>query len=259
MSATDHRLQTVHEFLWVRIGGKAGRLKPARNSDPDPRELLFSSLPPSSSLNSFSTQWNGYGAQLHFGAVVSENNIWRAVAADETIYVVHLEHAYFSNDMRNELMLGVEPCGCKRTGLGCTVYGNPLGALHISCDAHMVSKTRALLQYSAPLRRLLPNLSLHPSGALHSARTPIAPPAIFRPLPPHLTRSRHPTSPPPEILYANFTPTPSPEVLPLPLSSDEGENTPSYADDREEETVEPWEPRGTVGLPISTECTMNDG
>ncbi|KAF7294574.1 hypothetical protein MIND_00993900 [Mycena indigotica] len=48
----------------------------------------------------------------------------------------HLDDGYFTPDARRQLRLGKESCGCTRTGVGCTVCGNPVGAFFKPCERH---------------------------------------------------------------------------------------------------------------------------
>ncbi|KAJ7106595.1 hypothetical protein C8R44DRAFT_745081 [Mycena epipterygia] len=151
--------------------------------------------------------------------------MWRAAESPTNVNIVGLDDTYFSDNMRRKLRLGVEPCGCERTGLGCAVCGNPLGALHKPCESHMVSKHGYYYYILLPSAVSPPIPSCLPPGpSVWRAPSPRSP--VSYPPPPHLTRPRHPTSPPPQIIYAFFTPTPSPEFLAAPLPSDELEGPP---------------------------------
>ncbi|KAJ7831246.1 hypothetical protein B0H14DRAFT_2805394 [Mycena olivaceomarginata] len=142
---------------------------------------------------------NGCGTILHYGAIVSPNNLWRAAEMIPERNIIPLENI----------------CGCVRTGVGCAICGNPLGALFTPCPLHQQSSSGK--NYYA----ILPS-AVSPPIPLYTPPSPV-PPRVIRPLPPpprpptSWTRHRHPTSPPPLMLYADFTPTPSPEVVPAPL------------------------------------------
>lgn len=72
-------------------------------------------------------------------------------------------------------------------------------------------------------------------------------------LPPRAyTRHRPPTSPPPVILYAEFTPTPSPEIVPtsLPAESTPGRD-PMESVSLDEEDEEVWAPLVFVHIMIN--------
>ncbi|KAJ7684477.1 hypothetical protein DFH06DRAFT_1462802 [Mycena polygramma] len=95
---------------------------------------------------------NGCGARVHAAAVPDRR--WRAQAEGASGDVVDLDDAYFSSDMKRELLMGKERCGCRRTGVGCAIWsvlrilsiectltglicsGNPLGALFTPCTRH---------------------------------------------------------------------------------------------------------------------------
>ncbi|KAJ7747159.1 hypothetical protein DFH07DRAFT_942462 [Mycena maculata] len=151
---------------------------------------------------------NGCGVTLHYGAIVSSDNMWRAGEMSRG-HIVPLDDIYFTEDVRERLGLGEKSCDrCVREGVGCRTCGNALGVLFTPCDEHQESKS-GQNYYS-----ILP-----------SAVSPPIPPYVPLPPPPPVirhyvgpplswTRRRHPTSPPPVILYADFTPTPSPEIPP---------------------------------------------
>ncbi|KAJ6497137.1 hypothetical protein C8R47DRAFT_1318095 [Mycena vitilis] len=77
---------------------------------------------------------NGCGARVHAAAVPDRR--WRAQAEGASGDVVDLDDVYFSSDMKRELLMGKERCGCRRTGVGCAICGNPLGALFTPCTRH---------------------------------------------------------------------------------------------------------------------------
>ncbi|KAJ6492037.1 hypothetical protein C8R45DRAFT_1212894 [Mycena sanguinolenta] len=85
---------------------------------------------------------NGCGTRVHYVAMMSSTNMWRAAELyDENGLIVPLEERYFSDADAELLSLGWKPCGCVRSGVGCAVCGNPLGALFTPCLPHKESRT----------------------------------------------------------------------------------------------------------------------
>ncbi|KAJ7652493.1 hypothetical protein DFH06DRAFT_1419005 [Mycena polygramma] len=159
---------------------------------------------------------NGCGTILHYGAIVSPNNMWRAAEMEYSTVIAPLANKYFPKATLKLLDLGVHPCGCSRRGVGCAVCGNPLGALRTPCDVHQDSNS------GKNYYTILPS-AVSPPIPPYTPPSPqtLPPPRAVRPLPAtppsYYTRRRHPTSPPPVIMYAEFTPTPSPEIVPTGL------------------------------------------
>ncbi|KAJ7506084.1 hypothetical protein B0H11DRAFT_1974752 [Mycena galericulata] len=176
---------------------------------------------------------NGCGMILHYGAIVSSNNMWRA-GEIQYGYIIHLEDQYFPVEVRRLLELGVKPCGCVRRGVGCAACGNSLGALFTPCVDHQESASGKNYYTILPGAVSPP---VHPYRP--SSPSSMPPPRALRPLPssppPNYTRHRHPTSPPPLILYAEFTPTPSPEIRPASLPE------PSFIEETTEWETTEWE------------------
>nr|GAT54427.1 predicted protein [Mycena chlorophos] len=107
---------------------------------------------------------NGCAAQLHASA--DSGKRWTGMP-DGVGGVTTLDERYFSHEAKRELMLGKERCGCSRTGMGCTICGNPVGALFEPCQRH------AFLSH-------LPNLSNSHYVFLPSAVSPPLPTPIPR-------------------------------------------------------------------------------
>ncbi|KAJ6546872.1 hypothetical protein B0H19DRAFT_1237602 [Mycena capillaripes] len=80
---------------------------------------------------------SGCGARIHARAVPDRR--WRALLDGASTDVVELEDKYFTGDMKRELLMGKERCGCRRSGVGCAICGNPLGALFTPCARHTPS------------------------------------------------------------------------------------------------------------------------
>ncbi|KAJ7118938.1 hypothetical protein C8R44DRAFT_982655 [Mycena epipterygia] len=80
---------------------------------------------------------NGCGARIHARAVPERR--WRGLLDGVSGDVVPLQDEYFTPDMRRELLLGKERCGCARSGVGCAICGNPLGILFTPCPRHAPS------------------------------------------------------------------------------------------------------------------------
>ncbi|KAF8191535.1 hypothetical protein K438DRAFT_1762716 [Mycena galopus ATCC 62051] len=97
---------------------------------------------------------NGCGARIHGRAMADRR--WRGLLEGASVDVVRLADEYFTSDMKRELLLGKERCGCSRTGVGCAVWlvfsltfytlisleihsGNPLGTLFTPCSRHSPS------------------------------------------------------------------------------------------------------------------------
>ncbi|KAJ7193080.1 hypothetical protein GGX14DRAFT_593430 [Mycena pura] len=156
---------------------------------------------------------NGCDTILHYGAIVSPNNMWRAAEMQRGI--IPLDDAYFSKAVQKLLLFGWKPCGCVRTGVGCEVCGNALGALFTPCQLHQESES------GKNYYTILPSAVSPPIPPYEPPSPRPVPPRAVRPLPASPPRSyprrRHPTSPPPLIFYADLTPTPSPEIMPSGL------------------------------------------
>ncbi|KAJ7253383.1 hypothetical protein B0H12DRAFT_1116949 [Mycena haematopus] len=84
---------------------------------------------------------NGCGARIHARAVPDRR--WRGILDGASADVVGLADDYFTTDMKRELLLGKEGCGCARTGVGCAICGNPLGTLFTPCSRHAPSSPRS--------------------------------------------------------------------------------------------------------------------
>ncbi|KAJ7221564.1 hypothetical protein GGX14DRAFT_694763 [Mycena pura] len=81
---------------------------------------------------------NGCGARIHTRAEPDKR--WLGSLDDvRGDVVVALEEEYFQPDMRRELLLGKERCGCCKSGVGCAICGNPLGALFTPCPRHALT------------------------------------------------------------------------------------------------------------------------
>ncbi|KAJ6500676.1 hypothetical protein C8R45DRAFT_77057 [Mycena sanguinolenta] len=80
---------------------------------------------------------NGCGTRIHARAVAERR--WRALLDGASLDIVGLADDYFTLDMKRELLLGKERCGCVRSGVGCAVCGNPLGTLYTPCSRHTPS------------------------------------------------------------------------------------------------------------------------
>ncbi|KAJ7494448.1 hypothetical protein B0H11DRAFT_2004680 [Mycena galericulata] len=80
---------------------------------------------------------NGCGARIHTRAKADRR--WKGVLDGVSADVVALQDEYFTPDMKRELLLGQERCGCSRSGVGCAICGNPLGALFTPCARHSPS------------------------------------------------------------------------------------------------------------------------
>ncbi|KAJ7700879.1 hypothetical protein B0H17DRAFT_1046909 [Mycena rosella] len=80
---------------------------------------------------------NGCGARVHAHAVPDRR--WRGLLEGVSPDVVRLQDEYFTPDMKRELALGRERCGCSRNGVGCAVCGNAIGALFTPCARHSPS------------------------------------------------------------------------------------------------------------------------
>ncbi|KAJ6528266.1 hypothetical protein DFH09DRAFT_1186056 [Mycena vulgaris] len=159
----------------------------------------------------------GCGSNFHWRAIVSPTNMWRAGEMRFSREIIPLEECYFSEDMLRTLMIGESSCGCLRKGVGCAICGNPLGGLYTPCASHQTSK-KGENYYAFLPSTVSPPI---PPFRLPSTPPPLPPISLFQPPPPPDNRHRHPTSPPPPpMIYAYFTPTPSPEVLPVALPSD---------------------------------------
>ncbi|KAJ6529744.1 hypothetical protein B0H19DRAFT_1384874 [Mycena capillaripes] len=157
-------------------------------------------------------RFNGCETILHSRAIVSPNNMWRAAEMAFSAYMIPLEDHYFSKAERNLLAFEVLLCGCSRTGIGCAVCGNALGVLATPCALHQESHS-AKNYYT-----ILPSAVSPPIPPYIPPRPhPVSPARPLPTLPMSYTRRRHPTSPPPVIIYADFTPTPSPESIPSSL------------------------------------------
>lgn len=63
---------------------------------------------------------NGCGARIHARAVPDRR--WRALLDGASADVVELEDRYFTPDMKRELLMGKERCGCRRDGVGCAIW-----------------------------------------------------------------------------------------------------------------------------------------
>ncbi|KAJ7672925.1 hypothetical protein B0H17DRAFT_1335110 [Mycena rosella] len=143
------------------------------------------------------------------GRPPESNRMWRAVEMEGHRFVIPMEERYFSADALEQLRLG----------------GNALGALDESCGAHQTSKNGKNYYIflpsavSPPIPPAAAPFVRHasPPRAQRSAPPPVAGPPQPPILPHYLMRRRHPTSPPLQILYAEFTPTPSPEIVPVSL------------------------------------------
>ncbi|KAJ6546085.1 hypothetical protein DFH09DRAFT_1321323 [Mycena vulgaris] len=175
-------------------------------------QILPIPLEPPPSPSQARTKSNGCGTGLHWRAIVSPSNMWRASEMGGSRDIVPLESCYFSEDVRKRLRIGEEMCGCSRMGVGCAICGNALGALYTPCNSHQTSKKGDNYYVFLPSAVSPP---IPPFQRPSIAVPPAPSPRIWHPLPPRNDRRRHPTSPPPPpILYASFTPTPSPELLP---------------------------------------------
>ncbi|KAJ7042107.1 hypothetical protein C8F04DRAFT_1078344 [Mycena alexandri] len=82
---------------------------------------------------------NGCGARIHASAVPDRR--WRGMREGASLDIVGLQDDYFTLEMKRELLLGRERCGCCRTGVGCAICGNPLGALFAPCSRHAPSSS----------------------------------------------------------------------------------------------------------------------
>ncbi|KAF7354062.1 hypothetical protein MVEN_01093500 [Mycena venus] len=157
---------------------------------------------------------NGCGKILHYGAIVSPNNMWRA-AEVRGGGIVPLEDDYFPKAVQKRLLFGWKPCGCVRTGVGCALCGNTLGALFTPCRLHQES------EHGTNYYSILPSAvspPIPPYVPPSSRPVPRAVRPLPAPPPPNRTSTRHPTSLSPEPrFYADFTPTPSPEIVPAAL------------------------------------------
>ncbi|KAJ6606254.1 hypothetical protein DFH09DRAFT_1119676 [Mycena vulgaris] len=80
---------------------------------------------------------NGCGARIHARAVPDRR--WRGLLDGVSGDVVGLQDEYFTPDMKRELVLGRERCGCSRSGVGCAICGNPIGCLFTPCPRHTPS------------------------------------------------------------------------------------------------------------------------
>ncbi|KAJ7629060.1 hypothetical protein FB45DRAFT_919905 [Roridomyces roridus] len=190
-------------------------------------------------------QTTGCGVIVHYGAIVSPGQMWRAAETrwPSVTPIVPLEDRYFPAETRDALDLGRKRCGCTRTGIGCTYCGNTLGALSTPCPAHQ--KSRSGKNYytilpsavSPPISPYVPPVPVPqfaPPSPPPMSSSPPPQPEVAAVVEPHLesepavvpvtespvlphprARARHPTSPsPPPVFYADFTPTPSPEIHP---------------------------------------------
>ncbi|KAF8192394.1 hypothetical protein K438DRAFT_866258 [Mycena galopus ATCC 62051] len=79
---------------------------------------LENPLPPSKKRK----RSTGCGMELHYGAIVSPNNMWRAAEMQWNGRILPLEDHYFSRGEQKLLSLGWKPCGCVRSGVGCAVW-----------------------------------------------------------------------------------------------------------------------------------------
>ncbi|KAJ6620371.1 hypothetical protein B0H10DRAFT_2188622 [Mycena sp. CBHHK59/15] len=80
---------------------------------------------------------NGCGARIHARAIPDRR--WRGMLDGVSGDVVPLQDQYFTPDMKRELLMGKERCGCSRSGVGCSICGNALGALFTPCARHAPS------------------------------------------------------------------------------------------------------------------------
>ncbi|KAJ7491107.1 hypothetical protein FB451DRAFT_631441 [Mycena latifolia] len=80
---------------------------------------------------------NGCGARIHAHAVPDRR--WRGLMDGVSGDVVPLQDEYFTPDMKRELSLGKDRCGCARSGVGCAICGNAIGALFTPCTRHTPS------------------------------------------------------------------------------------------------------------------------
>ncbi|KAF7298432.1 hypothetical protein MKEN_01368300 [Mycena kentingensis (nom. inval.)] len=79
---------------------------------------------------------NGCGTRIHTHA--DPDKTWTGLPDGvNRELVIPLAEKYFSADAKRELMLGSERCGCTRTGRGCAVCGNVLGAYFKPCERHV--------------------------------------------------------------------------------------------------------------------------
>ncbi|KAJ7771502.1 hypothetical protein B0H16DRAFT_1513724 [Mycena metata] len=89
---------------------------------------------------------NGCGSRIHASAVPDRR--WRGMREGASLDIVGLQDDYFTQEMKRELLLGRERCGCSRTGVGCAICGNPLGALFAPCSRHTPSSS--ISNFSTP-------------------------------------------------------------------------------------------------------------
>ncbi|KAJ7063574.1 hypothetical protein C8F01DRAFT_1251101 [Mycena amicta] len=87
---------------------------------------------------------NGCGTRVHGEAYPDKR--WTGLPDGVSRDVIHLGDEYFSSSAKRELMLGKGRCECTRTGMGCAICGNPLGAFFRPCERHF-----SLLSHSSML------------------------------------------------------------------------------------------------------------
>ncbi|KAJ7063669.1 hypothetical protein C8F01DRAFT_86833 [Mycena amicta] len=87
---------------------------------------------------------NGCGTRIHGEAY--PNKRWIGLPDGVSRDVIHLGDEYFSSSAKRGLMLGKGRCECTRTGMGCAICGNPLGAFFRPCERHF-----SLLSHSSTL------------------------------------------------------------------------------------------------------------
>jgi hypothetical protein len=63
---------------------------------------------------------NGCGARIHVRAIPDRR--WRGLSDGVSAEVVPLEERYFTPEMKREVLMGKERCGCCRSGVGCAIW-----------------------------------------------------------------------------------------------------------------------------------------
>ncbi|KAJ7184447.1 hypothetical protein C8R46DRAFT_1064095, partial [Mycena filopes] len=125
-----HPQRTNNEAVPVALycgADQAAREPEAENPDWDEhRPWVVEMLPeavvsPMSPARKRQKRSNGCGARIHARAVPDRR--WRGMREGASLdVVVGLQDEYFTPDMKRELLIGRERCGCCRSGVGCAIW-----------------------------------------------------------------------------------------------------------------------------------------
>jgi hypothetical protein len=106
---------------------------------------------------------NGCGARIHARAMADRR--WRGLVEGISMDVVRLEDEYFTPDMKRELLLGKERCGCCRSGVGCAIWSVFLSEIELWM--HEVLLLRWIMRFvNVRLQSFHVVLGLHRVGRL---------------------------------------------------------------------------------------------